>query len=189
MGTSFHTLGSAPAAAAGQPVPAWCRYVPVSFQGVACRGSSAGCSCQSLCNGHKDVNNPECCGCRDGGAAAPQQHVAAPASQTYMLRGNLASRVEEPQDLRSTENRTTSFHALGVALAAATGQSAPAWCQYVPASFQGVACRGSAAGCSCQSFCNGHKDGNNPECCGCRDGGAAAPQQHVAAPASQMYML
>merc|ERR1712217_804101 len=128
------------------------QYVPVSFQGVACRGSSAGCSCQSFCNGHKDMNNPECCGCRDG--------------------GKLATRAEDPQDFNSTENRTTSFHTLGVALAAAAGQFVPAWCQYVPVSFQGVACRGSSAGCSCQSLCNGHKDVNNPECCGCGDGGA-----------------
>merc|ERR1712151_1170075 len=173
----------------GQSVPAWCQYVPVSFQGAACRGSSAGCSCESFCNGHKDANNPECCGCGEGGAAAPQQHVPAPASQMHMLRGNLASRVEKLQDLSSTENRTTSFHTLGVALAAAAGQSVPAWCQYVPVSVQGAACRGSSAGCSCESFCNGHKDANNPECCGYGDGGAAAPQQHVAAPASQMFML
>merc|ERR1711972_358630 len=101
MGTENSTspVPEAPAAAAGQSVPAWCQYVPVPFQGVACRGSSAGCSCQSFCNGHKDVNNPECCGCGDGGAAAAQQHVAAPASQMYMLRGNFASRAEEPQDL------------------------------------------------------------------------------------------
>merc|ERR1711948_237130 len=136
-------------------------------QGVACRGSSAGCSCQSFCNGHKDVNNPECCACGDGGAAAPQQHVAAPASQMFMLRGKLASRAEEPQDFGSTENRTTSFHTLGVALAAAAGQPVPAWCRYVPVSVQGAACRGSSAGCSCESFCDGHKDANNPECCGC----------------------
>merc|ERR1711972_1248642 len=142
--TSFHTLGVALAAAAGQSVPAWCRYVPVSFQGAACRGSSAGCSCESFCNGHKDANNPECCGCGEGGAAAPQQHGAAPASQMHMLRGNLASRVEELQDLSSTENRTTSFHTLGVALAAAAGQSVPAWCRYVPVSVQGAACRGSS---------------------------------------------
>merc|ERR1719401_2533738 len=116
---------------AGQAVPAWCQYVPVSFQGAACRGSSSGCSCQSFCNDKKDANNPECCGCVDTAEGAQQSASPTPASQMYMLRGSPTN--------QGQENRS---HTEGNVLAAVAAQSVPSWCQYVPVSFQGAACRG-----------------------------------------------
>jgi len=90
---------------AGQAVPAWCQYVPASFQGVACRGSSTGCSCESFCNEQKDANNPECCGCGDAGAGAQQSAGATPVSQMYMLRGSSANLLQRQN---GTESGTIS---------------------------------------------------------------------------------
>mmetsp|Transcript_73056 Transcript_73056/g.184990 ORF Transcript_73056/g.184990 Transcript_73056/m.184990 type:complete len:206 (+) Transcript_73056:81-698(+) len=63
----------------GQAVPAWCQYVPEDFQGVACRGSSQGCSCSSWCSSTPAVSqpwNPECCGCDTGNQTAPLPNVS-----------------------------------------------------------------------------------------------------------------
>ena len=62
--------------------PAWCQFVPVQFQEVACRGSSAaGCTCQDFCAQTSNASmqwNTECCGCAgvNRTAAAPLQLVA-----------------------------------------------------------------------------------------------------------------
>merc|ERR1712137_592944 len=57
------------------------------------------------------------------------------------------------------------------ALLAQKTESVPAWCHFVPAEFQSVACRGSnASGCTCQDFCKDTPSSswpNNPECCSC----------------------
>jgi len=93
------------AASAAPAVPSWCQYVPVSLHGAACRGSSIGCACQSFCNGQKDANNPECCGCGDSSTGVQQKAGSAPVSQAYKLQGSPTS-LQQRQS--SMENSTIS---------------------------------------------------------------------------------
>jgi len=129
---------------AAMTVPAWCHFVPAQFQSAACRGSSgSGCTCKSFCEStaRGSWSNNPEC-C---GCSAPLTDVASTGSS------GKAAAFLAPQQLSL--------------------KAVPAWCHFVPAEFQGVACRGSSgAGCTCKGFCQSTPRGswsNNPECCGC----------------------
>merc|ERR1719215_164175 len=124
-------------------VPAWCEYVPASEKSVACRGSSAsGCTCGNSCAQVPGNTWQWNPECCGCGRGAGAKAAA-----------DMASLVEDSSD--------ATVQALSV----------PAWCQYVPAGEQSLACRGSdGQGCTCDGSCAEIPANSwmwNPHCCGC----------------------
>merc|ERR1712151_380312 len=136
-------------------VPAWCQFVPTPFQDVACRGPSRSCQCKDWCRSTSAASrqwNPECCGCSadlpsslgsDGGVRCTDEDSQCiawakagqcSANPAFMRRScksscNLCGSPDQaprPAEHHHVQNGTV-----------------PAWCQFVPTPFQGVACGGS----------------------------------------------
>lgn len=171
-------------------VPAWCQYVPSSQQQAACRGTNAkGCTCKDMCAKDIPANtwmwNPECCGC---GASAPASLAASAVIEQACSCDQ--SCVVKPGNLwrydtsccgcgegANSKEASEMNSAIGNVLLLPQALGAPAWCQYVPNSFQQAACRGTnAQGCTCDGFCQQIPANSwqwNPQCCGCGGGKGA----------------
>jgi len=192
---SGHAAASVPAWCQYVPAP----FQSVACRGSNASGCTCSSFCQET-PVESWANNPECCACSESqNASAPSGRASGHASagvpawchyvpapfQSVACRGSNASGCtcssfcqDTPVESWPNNPECCACSALQNSSAPSrgkpghSGNSVPAWCQYVPAPFQSVACRGSnASGCTCSTFCQDtpvESWANIPECCACR---------------------